>query len=461
MTHLLAILIVAGIGLLGVGLRGRRVGSEPVCARCGYDLTGRAAGSEVCSECGTPLNERSIRIGRRRRRPVVAAMGLLLLLPAITVAVFIGSGKAAEVDWQAYKPLSWLRMEARDKGTPAARAAFAEITRRMKDGALNQDQIDELVEEAMRHQLDRASEWDHRWGELVELARSQGKVTDERWTQYAGNGLCDISVSVRPRVRHGDPFVIGMAHPPWRYGNNSLWSMPHLKVGVGPYPDLSETFGGSRSTLRLDRAQWQQISPGVTSVHGTLKIKAIPAGSDPRLAGVAEREVAVNLPVEVLPPDVPSVRAVKDETLRQAMEAAVAVGPIRRSPNGAVGCAVYVLKAPAGVAYSVHVLTDDAEVELSGTATAAAGVRASFGCSIGNPPSPVRGSTASIRLRPSARAAVATLDVEDYWDGEIQIHNVPVINEPYSILSSGDARYFANGTVVDPIGRTTTTRPTR
>ena len=51
--------VVAGVSalvatiFLTIGLRGRRVGTEPRCRKCGYNLTGTSEGK--CPECGTNI----------------------------------------------------------------------------------------------------------------------------------------------------------------------------------------------------------------------------------------------------------------------------------------------------------------------------------------------------------------------------------------------------------------------
>ena len=67
MVTVLPVLIgLLSAALLARGLRGRRVGREPFCPRCGYNLTGKSGGS--CSECAEQVSADNIRIGIRRRR---------------------------------------------------------------------------------------------------------------------------------------------------------------------------------------------------------------------------------------------------------------------------------------------------------------------------------------------------------------------------------------------------------
>lgn len=70
--------LIAGVVLLLIGLRGRRVGDHPHCRRCGFDLCGRPVGTHLCGECGASLDApRAIEIGLRQRRPAIVLLGLI------------------------------------------------------------------------------------------------------------------------------------------------------------------------------------------------------------------------------------------------------------------------------------------------------------------------------------------------------------------------------------------------
>ena len=78
--------MIPAMYLLVSGLRGRRVGDEPHCARCGYILLHLE--SDVCPECGTGISPANTVHGQKRRRYGRAAAGLVLLalafLPMLT-----------------------------------------------------------------------------------------------------------------------------------------------------------------------------------------------------------------------------------------------------------------------------------------------------------------------------------------------------------------------------------------
>lgn len=80
-----------GLPLLVMGLRSRFRGTAPHCAKCNYNLTGRAYG--ICPECGTELTSVNVVTGKRYRRPRLIVIGSVLLImgPLSWVVVVIAS----------------------------------------------------------------------------------------------------------------------------------------------------------------------------------------------------------------------------------------------------------------------------------------------------------------------------------------------------------------------------------
>ena len=72
---------VGGWVFLRIGRRGKRVGSEPHCPKCDYNLTG--APLPRCPECGFDFSESGPTIGRFKRRPVFLLIGVVGLMLAV------------------------------------------------------------------------------------------------------------------------------------------------------------------------------------------------------------------------------------------------------------------------------------------------------------------------------------------------------------------------------------------
>lgn len=150
-TLLLGLLGSTALGavLVVIGLRGRRINDHPICRFCGFDLEGVVPGGVTCPECGAGLKrERAVRIGQRRRRPVVITVGAAAaLLPASLIGVVLfATLTGAELN--TYKPLGLLLWEARSGGARASAAAAEEIHGRYQRKALGEAQRARVEKEA-------------------------------------------------------------------------------------------------------------------------------------------------------------------------------------------------------------------------------------------------------------------------------------------------------------------------
>src|SRR3954462_10007349 len=95
-------ILLVGLWLLRRGWRGRRVGDEPACAKCGYSLAGIPL--DRCPECGADVAPtRAVVRGRRVRLRVPLGLGALL---SILGAICLGGGGwrwARTFDWYTLK----------------------------------------------------------------------------------------------------------------------------------------------------------------------------------------------------------------------------------------------------------------------------------------------------------------------------------------------------------------------
>ena len=224
-------LLAVGLLLAAAGLRGRRVGDHRFCRKCGFDLTGRPAGGRRCAECGANLTRAAgVAVGRRRRRPGVAAGGVALL----AAGLLGGAAMLGAVDPLPLEPAWWLARVADGRDAPAATAALGELARRQAAGSLSQGRTDALADRALALQADRSRPWDSRWGALLEAARAAGRLDDARWSRYARQAF-DLRVVVRPRVRLGDPLSVDVSPGATRVGPGAtfyaLYQWQSLSVG--------------------------------------------------------------------------------------------------------------------------------------------------------------------------------------------------------------------------------------
>src|SRR3954462_7470286 len=99
--------LLLGLWLLRRGWRGRRVGDEPFCSKCGYSL--QALPSHRCPECGAEVGGASgVVIGRRVRSRGPLGTGALLSISAVICLGGSGWEWARNFDWYTLKPSGYV-----------------------------------------------------------------------------------------------------------------------------------------------------------------------------------------------------------------------------------------------------------------------------------------------------------------------------------------------------------------
>ena len=236
----IATLTAVAVGLLAVGLRGRRTDDHPVCRRCGYDLTGGPA--DRCPECGGDLSRRrAVRVGHRRRRPTLIAAALALS----------GVGVATH-GWPAVERRpSWLLVWQTHLPGDAQRAALFTLSRRMAAATPTDAVVDGLVDRGLAVQAASRSDdraWNGTWGSLIESARKAGRVDPARWATYLRQASL-VHLRVRPTVRPGDPLPV-VIEQETRTGDGQMlawYDRPALRIDGRPVP--SAGWPGTSSSL--------------------------------------------------------------------------------------------------------------------------------------------------------------------------------------------------------------------
>ena len=266
------LLLAVGLLLVGIGLRGRRVSNDAFCRSCGFNLRGRWPEIERCPECGAGVDTRSgVRIGLRRRRWIPVAAGAVLCLTALLQVGML----LAPQDLDRYKPVWWLRFEARH-GTAAASAdAIDELLRRINDGSLAVDAIAPISDALLRRQADGSQEWDPIFGDAIEIARAGGAVDDAQWQNYFVQGLTP-EFTVRQHVREGEGVPLSADIREVRLGSGTYRYGFHLddfRSGAasvtGRCPEAIVTVGtGSSGSTGVRMIMSVDLGPRVAVLHG-------------------------------------------------------------------------------------------------------------------------------------------------------------------------------------------------
>lgn len=133
---LIASIIAAWFGLFGDPARGRRR-----CPRCWHDLS--ATPGRTCGECGHTARTEA-HLGRSRRRPVLAALGLL----GATAAGLVIGDRISEGHWTRLIPDGLLLPVYAYAGNPGG-AVLEELRRRFADGELSSADADRMLQAAL------------------------------------------------------------------------------------------------------------------------------------------------------------------------------------------------------------------------------------------------------------------------------------------------------------------------
>lgn len=208
-TILVAILVLAGIILLALGFRGRRVSDAPHC-RCGFELSGitlpeshgPGSASAVCPECGKALAAKGqIREGRRARRPALIGIGAAMLALGLAVPITLvatGPGK-----WYAYAP-DWLLVKLLDADDSPGPAVATEIAARAGAGTFSASSWTALERALLSRQADLSRSWSPALGKLLEDRALRPDSPKELRETYLRNTL-RFKFAVRQRIAIGDP----------------------------------------------------------------------------------------------------------------------------------------------------------------------------------------------------------------------------------------------------------------
>jgi len=286
-------LIVFGLVTFLLAMRGRVVARGAFCKKCRFDLAGLDLGAEQprCPECGRDLTlDNATRPILRQKRRVVLVLGLVLLLPGLTLMSISVTSKTASV--LAALP-DRVVLALRDLGMDAAYTEIA-TNRLTQNKPLSDDTWAKLIQTALEHQADANIIWDPRDGEVLLQAFINARLTPEQIEQYFDNGL-EAYVQFPDELRYGaaELGVTLLVRPTGRLsslgtsggalsdGTDEVWNRLEITAGGLVDPVFEVTLknyagftglnipgisgGGSGSIgakISLNQLNWDSIKPG-------------------------------------------------------------------------------------------------------------------------------------------------------------------------------------------------------
>lgn len=436
------LLTVIGSSLLVFGLWRVRRGRDPHCARCHHNLTG-LVNAEHCPECGANLSrDRAIRTGAPHRRRSLAVVGALFIALGFTAIVLGGYARANPATVVKWLPDWAVLMQARSTSDYQA-PARTELTRRLIAGSLSNGSLASAVDHALRVQADLSTPWDPFWGELIETAREADRVDDAMWEQYLDQAVI-TTVRARKRVRAIDRLTVELATDT-RFGGLSGdvrysitapaaadWegSLDERRGWMGSsFGPLARGSGAMRTTI-----EHQLTEPGVHEFGIGVFINIVLPPNDRSVWQTSRR---FSVPVEI----------VKDDPVRAATESAMTAEQVRArlsidtvrvrasiwsdgntSISAMVRDNVSGAPVPTPLALRAVARINGEEFDI-GSVTLGPGTTSSGWGLSGRLNLPESIDRLDIILRGDPDIARDSIDMEEYWDGEIIFENVPFTDE--------------------------------
>lgn len=329
-------LLAAGVAMLVMGVRGRRVDDHPICRRCGRDLFALAQATARCPECGAEIDlqtGRFVRDGNRVRRPRMIASGAAAMMFGALMLFPIISDQAGWIRWYQHFPASWVILDALDDDPRRRTIGLAELSRRDNAGLLKPAEFDAYIDAILKRQADLQSTWDERWGDIVEAAILSGRLKDQaKIDEFFTNGYRIVITTRAGQWREAEvPFAYETARRAGRSWNSFYTlcefrgaSFSTERVHAAPSPDSRICFmvygsANRRGVIRAPLPAAWTAGPGIA--HLELKLTFDAMGSRARLH---ERSFRLSVPIEVS--DTPVVASVR-EPCADEMRAALRLGP--------------------------------------------------------------------------------------------------------------------------------------
>jgi hypothetical protein len=451
-------MLVVGLILILMGLRGRRIDEHPLCRRCGFDLVARPEGAENCSECGAGLGRRrAIRIGNRAKRWGFALLGLLLVLEMGAWLAVQGVQELKRRDLTAYKPVGWLVAEARGKDAQQSDAAMKRLVQLFNDGELNDRQNRKVVGLILAAQADASRNWSKELGLALEQAYEQGRLKEEEWQTYWRQAW-NVSIRVRGEVsRGGDlPLLVVTGVVPRDSGRvpnaNAVITrvkLQGMELVVPPFapPRPSRPTGGVRDrTVTLSLLPLAaKLRDGPQTVEAEVVLHLYEMKNVLQRRGeVPTKRIVVPVRAEFLlhPPEHPTVVLMSDQELRTEMQESITTEGIyvsRRqgSIEQDMSCRITISKPPCHTAFTVSVRQRGLEWQLG---VVECDQRTSGTVELTGRADELSETKAELVLRPAPQQAASTVHVKEIWGDAVILGGVPVKNEIHRPLPANQRR---------------------
>lgn len=474
-----AVLLLAGGVLTLTALFGRRRGETPYCRKCKYNLTG--IDGDRCPECGRAIAGRNVVRGERPRRRARLAVGLACLLLAATALTGFGIATARGVDWYAHAPSALLLAAMQHAEDDIAIESLGELSGRVVLRKLNGEQVTALTELCLAEQA--RSQFRAGLGHLaVEVLADlldRDLLSEQEMDAFCRNMLHDVSIHVQPYViaDRSSPVMLrseirAPSPPHWNSPPlaEQTWYILQHRFRTDDEPQAqphavagSMSWSGTENTVYIDGAGQHEVHCDIdfSVMHGDINSVAVMNDIQSEQYRIYHERLVVTKKVTAVHDhsDV-LVTPVHDPSTDRIVASAVGIKGIERLSDDSVQ-ARFLVKGPRPVGLAFYVFADTGSQELlvdsfgvapgahgdpnpkwnvvsakvprraTGGAIAVYAVpgtrppcevrRVLYGFDIGSLPDRV-----DIILRSNEGVARSTLEVTEFWEGELRFDDVPV-----------------------------------
>jgi hypothetical protein len=421
------LLVAVGGFLFKRGRWPRRTGDTPHCRKCDYILSGAQT---RCPECGTAVTPAAIVRGERLRRPGLSWLGGGLALLGLAFLLLFALGFANTINWNRYKPQSWLLTDLGSGNSSRWGPAWAEVKRRLDDNLLSEDDQNAVVEKGL--QLQAAGKVLSNGNNVLDfIARRflDGKLTAAQADRFFGNAM-KVSLSVRPVVGAQSPIPYSIAGA--GHGPDGWWMRIHtLDLHVDDGPDqksngvMAMGFGGWSTSNTLP----QVGTPGKHRLHLKMELATDVNGSTGAkwdVNAAVARRVTQDLFADFQAIDGKTPMTTASEPSASALGRLLTARLLSNPPWYNVG--IDTNGVPVDVAFDIFVRANGKEFPAGGVSIHR-NAPGNFGTGMRDFPADAPANV-DIILRSSEDVARTTLDMTQIWKGEIVLKGVPLQQPP-------------------------------
>lgn len=166
-----------GLALIARGLIGHRVGVDPHCRTCGYNLRARDRSRmyERCAECGAELDRpHAMVLGRWERVHRFIQVGLVFVMVSLPMPVGRAFLALTGLASPANRPAWLLEMDLRWGGDDARVTALTEVVRRLNAGAVEHFDFTRLAAIGLSRPLPKTALEQDQWRQIFNVAWKTG-----------------------------------------------------------------------------------------------------------------------------------------------------------------------------------------------------------------------------------------------------------------------------------------------